>query len=105
MLDAASSADMAVAAGSSSYILLSATDLAAVTVATALSEANTRPPLSVSIDITATTVTTAADVADNTHYDPDVNVDSSPSPTALEDDTDNGGAGNMSVQVAVVTVI
>ena len=104
MLDAASSA-LTAAVGSSSYILLSATDLAAVTVATASSEANTRPPLSVSIDITATTVTTAADVADNTRYDPDVNVDSSPSPTALEDDTNNGGAGNLSVQVAVVSVI
>ena len=104
MLDAASSA-LTAAVGSLSYILPSATDLAAVTVATASSEANTRPPSSVSVDITAITVTTAADVANNTRYDPDINVDSSPSPAALEDDTDNGGAGNMSVQVAVVTVI
>jgi hypothetical protein len=61
--------------------------------------------LSVSVDITATTVTTAANVANNTRYDPAVNVNGSPSPAALEDDTDNGGAGNMSIQVAVVSVI
>ena len=37
--------------------------LAAVTAAAASSEANTRPPSSVGVDVTATTVTTAADVA------------------------------------------
>ena len=84
MLDAASSADMAATAGSlSSSILLSATDPEAVTVAAALLETTTRPPLSVSIDITAITVTTAADVADDARYDPAVNVDGGPSLAAL----------------------
>ena len=36
--------------------------LAAVTVPAASSEANTRPPSSVSVDVTATAVTMAADV-------------------------------------------
>ena len=105
MLDAASSADMAAAAGSSSSIPPSATDLAAVTVAEASSEANTRPPSSVDIDITATTVTTAADVADDARYDPAGNVDGGPSPAALDNDSDDGGAGNTLVQAAVVSVI
>jgi hypothetical protein len=83
----------------------SATDLAAVTVAEASSEANTRPPSSVDIDITATTVTTAADVADDARYDPAGNVDGGPSPAALDNDSDHGGAGNTLVQVAVVSVI
>ena len=52
-----------------------ATVLAAVTVAAASSEANTRPPLSVSVDVTATAVTKAADVANDARYDPPVNVD------------------------------
>jgi hypothetical protein len=48
----------------------------------------------------------AANVAnDNARYDPAVNVNGGPSPTALVDDTDDGGAGNTSVQVAVVSVI
>ena len=51
MLDAASSADMAAAAGSSSSIPPLATDPAAVTVAAASSEANTRPPSSVGINV------------------------------------------------------
>jgi hypothetical protein len=100
MLDAASS-DFVAAAGSSSSIPPSATDLAAVTVAKAWSKANTRPPLSVDIDITVTTVTAAANVADDALYDPAVNVGGGRSPTA----PDNGGAGNTSVQVAIVSVI
>ncbi len=52
MLDAASSADMAAAAGLSTSIPPLATGPAAVTVTVALPEANTRPPLGV--DITAT---------------------------------------------------
>ena len=42
-----------------------------------------RPPLSIGIDITTTTVTTAADVANNAHYDSAVNVNGGPSPAAL----------------------
>ena len=84
MLDAASSADMAAAAGSSSSsILPSATDLEAVTIAAASLEITVRPPLSVGVDITATTVTTAADVADDARYNPAVNVDGGPSSAAL----------------------
>ena len=52
-----------------------ATVLAAVTVATALLEANTRTPSSVSVDVTATAVTMAADVANDARYNPPVNVD------------------------------
>ncbi len=66
MLDAASS-DLAAAAGSSTSIPPLATDLAAVTLAAALLEANTRPPSSVGVDVTATAVTTAANVANNAH--------------------------------------
>ena len=65
----------------------------------------TRPPSSVDIDITATTVTTAADVADDARYDPAGNVDGGPSPAALDNDSDDGGAGNTLVQAAVVSVI
>jgi hypothetical protein len=61
--------------------------------------------LSVSVDVTATAVTMAADVANNARYDPAVNVDGGPSPAALDNDADDGGAGNMSVQAAVVSVI
>ena len=43
----------------------SATDQAAVTVAAAALETTARPPLSVGVDVTATAVTTAADVADD----------------------------------------
>ena len=60
-----------------------ATVLAAVTVAAALSKVNMRPPSSIGVDITATTLTTAADVAYDARYNPAVNVDGSPSPTAL----------------------
>ncbi len=74
----------------------SATVLAAVTVAAASSEANTRPPSSVGVD---------ADIANDACYDPAVNVDGGPSPAALDDDADDGGAGNTSVQVAVLSVI
>jgi hypothetical protein len=98
--EAASSALAAAPAGSSTSIPSSATDLAAVTVAAASSEANTRPPSIVSVDITATTVTAAADVADDACYDPAVNVDGGPSPAALDDDTYKWGARNTSVQVA-----
>ena len=104
MLDAASS-DLVAAAGSSPSIPPSATDLEAVTVAEASSEANTCPPLSVDIDITATTITTAANIADDARYDPAVNVGGGPSPTALDNDADDGGAGNTSVQVVVMSVI
>ena len=83
----------------------SATVLAAVTVAAASSEANTRPPSSVGVDVTATAVTTAADIANDARYDPAINVDGGPSPAALDNDADNGGAGNMLVQAAVVSVI
>ena len=104
MLDAASS-DLAAAAGSSTTIPPSATDLAAVTVAAASSEANAWPPSSIGIDVTATAVTTAANVADVACYDPAPNIDGGPSPAALGNDADDGGAGNTSVQVAVVSVI
>jgi hypothetical protein len=83
-----------------------ATVLAAVTLAAALSEANTRPPSSVGVDVTATAVTTAADVANDARYDPKVKVDGSPSPAAsLYNGADNGGAGNMLVQAAIMSVI
>ena len=104
MLDAASSG-MVATVGSSTSILSLATDLAAVTIASALPKANTHPPLSVGVDITATTVTAAASVADDAPYDPSINIDDGPSPAALHDDADDGGAGNMSVQVAAVSVI
>jgi len=83
----------------------SAAVLAAVTVTAASSEANTHPPLSVGVDITATTITMAANVANDAHYDPAINVDGGPSLAALDNDADDGGAGNMPVQVAVVSVI
>jgi hypothetical protein len=47
----------------------------------------------------------AADVADDARYDPAVNVDGGPSPAALVDAADNGGAVNTSAQVAVMFVI
>ena len=83
----------------------SAAVLVAVTVAAASSEANTRPPSSVGIDVAATTVTMATNIANNARYNPAVNIDSGPSPAALDNDADDGGAGNMPVQVAVVSVI
>ena len=86
MLDAASSADVAAAAGSSSSISPSATYPAAVfTVPTAASETTTCPPLSVDVNVTATavTITTAADVANDARYDPAVNVNGSPLPLLL----------------------
>ena len=98
--EAASSALAAAPAGSSMSISSSATDLAAVTIAADSSEANTRPPSIISVDITATIVTAAADVADDARYDPAVNVDGGPSPAALDDDADDGGARNTSVHVA-----
>jgi hypothetical protein len=61
--------------------------------------------LSVDVNITATTVTVAANVADDAPYDPAINVNGGPSPAALDDDADDGGAGNTPVQVAVVSVI
>ncbi len=105
MLDAASSADMAAAAGSSTSIPPSATDLAAITVAAALPETTMHPPLSVGVNINATAVTMAAGVADNACYDPAANVNGGPSPAALGNNADNGGAGNTPVQAAVVSVI
>jgi hypothetical protein len=91
MLDAESS-DMAAAVGSSTFIPSSATDLAAVTVAAISLKANTHPPLSVDVNITATTVTVAADVGDDAPYNPAINVDGGPSPAALDNDADDGGA-------------
>jgi hypothetical protein len=105
MLDAASSADMAAAAGSSMSIPPSATDLAAVTIAAASPEMTTCPPSSIGVNVTATAVTTAADVTDNARYDPATNVDGGPSPAALGNDADVRGAGNTLVQAAVVSVI
>jgi hypothetical protein len=106
MLDAASSADMAATAGSSTSIPLSARGLAAITVAAASSEAATRPPSSVGVDVTATVVSTAADIANDARYDRAANVDSGPCPAALGDNAHDGGAGgNTLVQVAVVSVI
>ncbi len=54
VLDAASSADMAAAAGLSTSIPPLATGPAAVTITAASPEANMRPPLSVGVDVTAT---------------------------------------------------
>ena len=51
MLDAASSADMAAAAGSLSSIPPSATDPTVVTIAVAALETTMRPPLSVDVDV------------------------------------------------------
>jgi hypothetical protein len=65
--------------------------LAAVTISTALSEANIRPPLSVGIDITVTAVTMAANIANDARYNPAINVDGGPSPAALDNDAGNGG--------------
>jgi hypothetical protein len=79
--------------------------LAAITVAAALLEANTHPPSSAGVDVTATTVTMAADVANDARYNPAINVDGGPSPAAIDNDAYDGGAGNMPVQVAVVSVI
>ena len=104
MLDAAST-DLAAAAGSSKSIPPSATDMAAVSIVAASSEANTHPHSCVNVDITATTVTVAADVTNDACYNPAVNVNGGPSPAALDNDADDGGAGNTSVQVAVVSVI
>jgi hypothetical protein len=56
-----------------------------------LSKTTTRPPSIVGVDITTTTVTTAADIADNARYNPAVNVDGGPSPAALDNDADDGG--------------
>ena len=47
----------------------------------------------------------AANVANDAHYNPAVNVDGGPSPAALDNDADDGGAGNTLVQAAVVSVI
>jgi len=93
--------------GGPSIAIAAPTATPVVTVAAAASETTTRPPSSVGVDVTATAVTTmAANVAnDNTRYNPAVNVNGGPSPAALVDDADNGGAGNTSVQVAIVSVI
>jgi hypothetical protein len=104
MLDASSS-DLTAAVGSPTSILPSATDLVAITVAAASSEANSCPPLSVSVDVTAAAVTMAANVANDARYNPAVNVNGGPSPAALDDDADDGGAVITSVQVAAVSVI
>jgi len=64
----------------------------------------TCPPLSVDVDILATAVTAAADVANNARHVLAAKVDGGPPPTALSDDTDDG-TGNTSVQVAVVSTV
>ena len=64
-----------------------------------------RPPSSVNVDVTATAVTAAADVANDARHDPAVNVDGGPSPAALDNDADDRGAGNTLVQAAVLSVI
>jgi hypothetical protein len=70
MMDAAAFADMAAAAGTSMSIPPSATDPAAITVAAAASSETTMcPPLSVDVNVPATTVTTAANFADDAHHD------------------------------------
>jgi hypothetical protein len=79
MLDAASS-DLAAAAGSSTSIPPLATDLAVVTIAAALSEANTRPLLSVGVNVTATAVATAANVANDNRHNFAAKVDGGPPP-------------------------
>ena len=48
----------------------------------------------------------AANVAnDNARYNPAIDVNGGPSPAALDNDSDDGGAGNTLVQAAVVSVI
>jgi hypothetical protein len=80
MLDATAS-DMAGAAGSLySSSPLSATDLAAITVAAGLSEMTTRPPSGINVNVPATAVTTAADIADDTRHNFAANVDGGPPP-------------------------
>ncbi len=59
----------------------------------------------VGVDVTATAIITAANVANDARYDPAANINGGPSPTALDDDADDGGAVNTLVQVAVVSVI
>ena len=81
---------------------VNATDLAAIIVVAASLEANTCPPSSINADVPATAVTTAADVTDNAYCNPDANVDCGPSPTVLDDDADDGGAGNTSMQKVAV---
>ena len=84
----------------------SATDQAVVTVTASSSEANTCPLSSVGVDVATTAVTMAADVANNNaRYDPAVNVNGGPSLTDLDNDADDGGAGNTLAQSAVVSVI
>ena len=75
--------------------------------AAALSEATTRPPSSVGVNVTTTAVSMAADVANDAHCNSAINVDGGPSPAALGDDADDRGAGGNTsvVQVAVVSVI
>jgi len=80
-------------------------DLAAVTVATAASETTTHPLSSINGNVPATAVTTAADVADDAHCDPDANVNGGHSTAVLGNDADDGGAGNTLVRAAVVSVI
>jgi hypothetical protein len=59
----------------------------------------------VGVDVTATTVITAAKVAHVAHYDPAANVNGGPSPAALDNDADDRGVVNTLVQVDVVSVI
>ena len=91
--------------GGPSIAIAAPTATPVVTVAAAASETSTRPPSSVGVDVTATTVSMAANVANDARYNPAVNVDGGPSPAALDNDADNGGTGNTLVQAAVVPVI
>jgi hypothetical protein len=104
MIDAASS-DLAAAAESSTSIPPSATVLSAVTIAAASLEVTTHPPSSIGVNITATAVTTATNVANDAHYNPAANVNSGPSPAALGDNADNRGQGTHRCKVAVMFVI
>jgi hypothetical protein len=104
MLDATSS-DLVATAGSSTSIPLSDTDMAAVNAAGPLLEAKTSPHSSVNVDINSTTVTMAANAANNARYDPAVNATAAPLVLLLTMTQTMGGTGNALVQVAVVSAI
>jgi hypothetical protein len=59
----------------------------------------------VGVNVTATAVITAANVADDARYDPATNVNSGPPPSALDNYADYRGAVNTSVQVDVLSVV
>ena len=98
MLDAASSADMAAAAGSSSSPAVGhrpgsrhrRRGIVGGEHASSLERRHRRH---------------RHHVADDARYEPAGNVDGGPSLAALDNDSDDGGAGNTLVQAAVVSVI